>query len=183
MNDLLVTIFVDIIINENEKNYLAQKNGRTPGLNKSEGEHKIGEAAEGPGYQNQKRGNRITAQISKSRIGHYISGIAATTREDLGASVDIGFPDKDFVVPLDELPTITELWSEKEDRLVVFLRVDAKDRVWRSLADGKIFESLSRYGIGEVKNKDVIGIAYRLKSTGMYVLAEDFYLGFIHPSE
>ena len=33
------------------------------------------------------------------------------------------------------------------------------------------------------ENKDVIGTAYRLKLTGTYVLTEDFYLGFIHPSE
>ncbi|HAQ1219741.1 TPA: DNA-binding protein, partial [Enterococcus faecium] len=53
MNDLLATIFTGIIIDENEKNYFVQKNGQTFGLSKSEGEHKIGEAVEGFGYQNQ----------------------------------------------------------------------------------------------------------------------------------
>ena len=66
---------------------------------------------------------------------------------------------------------------------MISLRVDAKDRVWGSLADEKIFKSLSKYGTEEMKNKDVIGTAYRLKLTGTYVLTEDFYLGFIHPSE
>ena len=52
MNDLLATIFTGIIIDENEKTTLS-KNGQTFGLSKSEGEHKIGEAVEGFGYQNQ----------------------------------------------------------------------------------------------------------------------------------
>ncbi|HAQ1068162.1 TPA: DNA-binding protein, partial [Enterococcus faecium] len=183
MNDLLATIFTGIIIDENEKNYFVQKNGQTFGLSKSEGEHKIGEAVEGFGYQNQKHENRITTQIPKSRIGHYAFGIVTATRKDLGAFVDIGLPDKDFVVSLDELPTMTELWPKKGDRLMISLRVDAKDRIWGSLADEKIFKSLSKYGTEEMKNKDVIGTAYRLKLTGTYVLTEDFYLGFIHPSE
>lgn len=183
MNDLLATIFTDIIIDENEKNYFVQKNGQTFGLSKSEGEHKIGEAVEGFGYQNQKHENRITTQIPKSRIGHYAFGIITATRKDLGAFVDIGLPDKDFVVSLDELPTMTELWPKKGDRLMISLRVDAKDRIWGSLADEKIFKSLSKCGTEEMKNKDVIGTVYRLKLTGTYVLTEDFYLGFIHPSE
>lgn len=77
MNDLLATIFTGIIIDENEKNYFVQKNGQTFGLSKSEGEHKIGEAVEGFGYQNQKHENRITTQIPKSRIGHYAFGTNA----------------------------------------------------------------------------------------------------------
>ena len=84
MNDLLATIFTGIIIDENEKNYFVQKNGQTFGLSKSEGEHKIGEAVEGFGYQNQKHENRITTQIPKSRIGHYGFGIVTATRKDLG---------------------------------------------------------------------------------------------------
>ena len=64
MNDLLATIFTGIIIDENEKITLS-KNGQTFGLSKSEGEHKIGEAVEGFGYQNQKHENRITTQIPK----------------------------------------------------------------------------------------------------------------------
>ena len=143
MNDLLATIFTGIIIDENEKKItLSKKMGQTFGLSKSEGEHKIGEAVEGFGYQNQKHENRITTQIPKSRIGHYAFGIVTATRKDLGAFVDIGLPDKDFVVSLDELPTMTELWPKKGDRLMISLRVDAKDRVWGSLADEKKYSNL-----------------------------------------
>ena len=111
MNDLLATIFTGIIMMKMKTTL--SKNGQTFGLSKSEGEHKIGEAVEGFGYQNQKHENRITTQIPKSRIGHYAFGIVTATRKDLGAFVDIGLPDKDFVVSLDELPTMTELWPKR----------------------------------------------------------------------
>lgn len=183
MNNLLANIFTGIIIDENEKNYFVQKNGQTFGLSKSEGEHQIGEAVEGFGYQNQKHENRLTTLIPKSRIGHYAFGTVTATRRDLGAFVDIGLPDKDFVVSLDELPTMTELWPKKGDRLMIALKVDAKDRIWGELADEKIFKSLSKHGNEELKNKDVSGTTYRLKLAGTYVLTDDFYVAFIHPSE
>lgn len=73
-----------------------------------------------------------------------------------------------------------ELWFKKGDCLMIFFRVDVKDCVWGSLVDEKIFKFLSKYGIEEMKNKDVIGIVYCLKLIGMYVLIEDFYFGFIY---
>lgn len=183
MNELLATIFTGMVIDENEKNYFVQKNGQTFGLSKTEGTYRIGEAVEGFGYQNQKHENRFTTLIPKSRIGHYAFGTVTASRKDLGVFVDIGLPDKDFVVSLDELPTMTELWPKKGDRLMVALRVDSKDRIWGSLADEKIFKSLSKRGTEEIKNKDITGVAYRLKLTGTYVLTDDYYIGFIHPSE
>lgn len=36
---------------------------------------------------------------------------------------------------------------------MISLRVDAKDRIWGSLADEKIFKSLSKYGTEEMKTK------------------------------
>ncbi len=114
MNELLATIFTGMVIDENEKNYFVQKNGQTFGLSKTEGTYRIGEAVEGFGYQNQKHENRFTTLIPKSRIGHYAFGTVTASRKDLGVFVDIGLPDKDFVVSLDELPTMTELWPKKK---------------------------------------------------------------------
>ncbi len=183
MNELLANVFTAMVIDENEKNYFVQKNGQTFRLSKEEGEHTIGEAVEGFGYQNQKQENRFTTVIPKSRIGHYAFGTVTSSRKDLGVFVDIGLPDKDFVVSLDELPTMTELWPKKGDQLMIALRVDAKDRIWGSLAEERIFKSLSKHGSEELKNKNISGIAYRLKLTGTYLLTDDFYIGFIHPSE
>ncbi len=63
------------------------------------------------------------------------------------------------------------------------MRVDAKDRIWASLADEKIFRALSRKGVDTQLNKNIKGTVYRLKLAGTYFLTEDYYIGFIHPSE
>ncbi|MEG3032823.1 MAG: DNA-binding protein, partial [Enterococcus sp.] len=92
-------------------------------------------------------------------------------------------PDKEIAVSLDELPTLTELWPKKGDRLLVALRVDPKGRIWGTLAEEKVFRSMSKKGREEQKNQNITGTVFRLKIAGTYILTEDFYLGFIHPSE
>ena len=183
MNELLVSVFSGLIIDENEKHYFVQKNGITFKLDKTEGEHTLGEAVEGFGYQNQKQEWRFTTVIPKSRKGHYAFGEVTENRRDLGIFVNIGLPDKDIAVSLDELPTMRELWPKKGDRVMISLRVDQKDRVWGTLADEKIFQALSKRGNESLKNKDIAGTVYRLKMVGTYFLTDDFYIGFIHPSE
>lgn len=137
MQELLASVFSGLIIDENEQNYFVQKNGVTFRLEKNEGEHRLGEAVEGFAYQNQKQELRFTTIIPKSRKGHYAFGTVTETRRDLGAFVDIGLPDKDIAVSLDELPTMRELWPKKGDRLMISLRVDDKERIWGSLAEEK----------------------------------------------
>ena len=183
MKDLLASVFSGLIIDENDQNYFVQKNGLTFRLSKAEGEHHLGEAVEGYGYQNQKQELVITTEIPKSRQGHYAFGTVTDSRRDLGVFVDIGLKDKDMVVSLDELPTMRELWPKKGDRLMVSLTVDEKDRIWASLADEKIFKALSKRGSETLKNADITGTVYRLKLAGTYLLTDDFYIGFIHPSE
>lgn len=183
MKDLLASVFSGLIIDENEQNYFVQKGGVTFRLAKEEGEHHLGEAVEGFGYQNQKQENVLTTNIPKSRKGHYAFGTVTGSRRDLGVFVDIGLKEKDMVVSLDELPTMRELWPKKGDRLMVSLRVDDKERIWASLADEKIFKALSKNGTEQMKNQDVTGTVYRLKLAGTYLLTDDFYIGFVHPSE
>lgn len=183
MNELLASVFTGMITDENEKAYFIQKNGLTFRLAKTEGEHQIGEAVEGFGYQSQNKDLVFTTQIPKSRQGHYAFGEVTDSRRDLGVFVDIGLPDKDMAVSLDELPTMKELWPKKGDRLMVSLRVDAKDRIWAQIADEKIFRAMSKHGKPEMQNQDVTGTVFRLKLAGTYILTDDFYLGFIHPSE
>ncbi|KAF1290457.1 S1 RNA-binding domain-containing protein [Candidatus Enterococcus leclercqii] len=183
MNELLAAVFSGLVTDENETHYFIQKNGFTFRLRKTEGEHQLGEAVEGFGYLNQKQEPSFTTVIPKSRKGHYAFAEVTETRRDLGAFVDIGLPDKDIAVSLDELPTMRELWPKKGDRLMVSLRVDHKDRIWGTLADEKIFRSLSRHGIEEQKNKDIAGTVFRLKLAGTYLLTDDFYIAFVHPSE
>lgn len=183
MNTLLATVFSGMITDENDTHYFVQKNGLTFRLAKTEGEHNLGDVVEGFGYINQKQELSMTTIIPKSRVGHYAFGTVTGTRRDLGAFVDIGLPDKDVAISLDELPTMRELWPKSGDQLMISLRVDPKDRIWGTLADEKIFKALSNLGNEEMKNQNVSGTVYRLKLVGSYLLTDDFHIGFIHPSE
>jgi predicted RNA-binding protein (virulence factor B family) len=183
MNHLLGTTFTGVITDENEKNYFVQKQGITFKLRKSEGEHQLGDAVEGFGFMDNKQAPAMTTNIPKSRIGHFAFGTVTGSRRDLGVFVDIGLPEKDVVVSLDDLPSMKELWPKKDDRLMVSLKVDEKDRIWGELADEAIFRSMARQGKEDMKNKDVTGTIFRLKLIGSYLLTDNFYLGFIHPSE
>lgn len=182
MNELLGQVFTGLIIDENENVYLVQKNGITFQLVKDE-PRKIGDSVEGFGYINQKKEAILTTQIPQVRIGHYAFGEVTDVRRDLGVFVNIGLPDKDMVVSLDEMPSMKELWPKKGDRLMISLRIDEKDRMWGVLADETIFHSLSRPGTSEMQNENKKGTMYRLKMAGSYLITDDFYLGFVHPSE
>ncbi|OTN90370.1 yitL [Enterococcus sp. 7E2_DIV0204] len=183
MNELLAQIFTALVIDENESHYFLQKNGITLRLSKEEGSHEIGEAVEGFGYMNQKQEPEMTTMIPTARIGQYAFGTVTGTRRDLGAFVDIGLKDKDVVVSLDELPVVRELWPKKGDQLMIALKVDNKERIWGELADEKIFKAMAKPGTEELKNENISGIVYRLKMIGSFVLTDDFYIAFIHPSE
>lgn len=184
MNELLGQVFTGLIIDENETMYLVQKNGVTFHFEKKQEEvYQIGESVEGFGYVNQKKEAIFTTDIPQVRIGHYAFGEVTDVRRDLGVFVNIGLADKDMVVSLDEMPSMKELWPKKGDRLMISMRVAEKDRMWGVLADETIFHSLSRTGNAEMQNENKKGTIYRLKVSGSFLLTEDFYIGFIHPSE
>lgn len=183
MNELLATIISGLIIDENEHFYFLQKNGQTFRLNKTEGAHQIGEMVEGFAYINQKQEACVTTKIPKVRKGHYAFATVTQVRKDLGVFVDIGISDKEMVVSCDELPTIRELWPKAGDQLFVSLRVDAKNRIWATLADEKMFKAMARKGQESQQNENVTGVIYRLKLAGSYLLTDDYYIGFVHPSE
>lgn len=183
MKELLGNVFSALVMDENEEYWFVQKNGHTFRLAKAEGEHQLGESVEGFAYINQKHDACFTTVIPKIRIGHYAFGEVTAVRRDLGVFVAIGLPDKEVVVSLDELPTMKELWPKKGDQLMISLRVDDKDRIWGTLAEEIMFRSLSKHGKEELKNADKTGTVFRLKLAGTYLLTDDYYLGFVHPSE
>ncbi|UQF70882.1 S1-like domain-containing RNA-binding protein [Vagococcus lutrae] len=183
MKELLGTTFTGLVTDENEHSYFIQKQGITFRLDKSEGEHELGEAVEGFGYVNQQGDYRMTTEIPAIRQGQYAFGEVVATRRDLGAFVDIGLPDKEMALSLDELSEMRELWPKKGDKLCVTLRVDDKNRMWASLAEDEYIHSLSRVATEDMHNKDVLAIVYRTKLVGTFVLTEDYHLGFIHPDE
>ncbi|AZP05292.1 CvfB family protein [Jeotgalibaca ciconiae] len=186
MNKDLGTIITAMVTDENEEALFVQKNGITYRLEKEDvpEELSIGDVASGFVYETMNKDLKMTTKIPKVRIGHYGWGEVINVRRDLGVFVDIGLGDKDIVVSLDRMPELKSLWPKKGDRLMVTLSVDEKDRMWGELADEDLFRSISRIpSEQDWKNKDVTGIVYRLKMVGTFILTDDYYIGFIHPTE
>ena len=184
MNELLGNVWHGMIFDENDHSYFVQKNGITFLLDKEEGEQTIGNMVEGFAYQNQKQQNRFTTTIPTIRKGHQGFAEVIASRKDLGVFVDIGLSDKEIVVSMDELPEMRQLWPKKGDKLLVSLKTDEKDRIWATLADDVDFLAMSKPGIKEeMHNKNVTGTVYRLKLVGTFMITEENYIGFIHPSE
>ena len=121
--------------------------------------------------------------IPTIQVDHYDFGTVVGVRRDLGVFVDIGLPNKDIVVSLDDLPSLKHLWPQKGDRLMMALKVDEKNRIWGQLADEGVFEAIANRPDPRMKNKDVKATVSRLKMAGTFAITDDYCLGFIHPSE
>ena len=184
MNNLLATIITGLVIDENAKAYFVQKDGVTFILDKAEGEHKIGDMVKGFAYTDvQQKARLTTADVAATRTT-YGWGVVTEVRRDLGVFLDTGLADKQFVVSLDVLPDMKELWPKKGDKLYVRLEVDKKDRIWALPADQEVFQKMAGPAYNNMQNQTWPAIVYRLKLSGTFVyLPENNMLGFIHPSE
>ncbi len=173
------------VTDENDKYYYAQIDGLTYEIDKSELQKplKIGGVVTGFAYENEKHNLQITKNIPDVRLGHYAWGEVTDIRRDLGVFVNIGLPNKDVVVSLDELPTIKELWPQRGDKLMITLRIDKKDRLWGELASADILQAVRIPAKPDMKNKQVKATVYRLKMVGTLVITPDYNFGFIHPDE
>ncbi len=173
------------VTDENDKYYYAQIDGSTYELDKSELQKplKIGGVVTGFAYENEKHNLQITKNIPDVRLGHYAWGEVTDIRRDLGVFVNIGLPNKDVVVSLDELPTIKELWPQRGDMLMIMLRIDKKDRLWGELASADILQAVRIPAKPDMKNKQVKATVYRLKMVGTLVITPEYNFGFIHPDE
>lgn len=173
------------VTDQNDDLYFLQYEGTTFRLDKKEVEAELvkGALVSGFAYENEDHEMQITKKIPTTQIGRYAFGEVVASRRDLGVFVDIGLPNKDVAVSLDELPELTNLWPKKGDSLMIALRVDAKGRLWGTIASEEIFKGISGKADTSMKNKNVEAIAYRLKMAGTHVITSDFELGFIHPSE
>lgn len=186
MNKDLGTVITALVTDANEQAYFVQKSGVTYRLPKTEveGEFDLGDTVEGFAYESMKKELSFTTNVPKSQVGHFGWGEVVEVRKDLGVFVDIGLPDKEIVVSLDFLSDIKSLWPKKGDRLMIGLTVDDKDRIWGEIADEELMRSLARIPQGDDwRNKDVTGTVYRLKMVGTFIITDDFYIGFIHPTE
>lgn len=184
MNNLLATIITGLVIDENAKAYFVQKDGVTFMLDKAEGEHRIGDMVKGFAYTDVHQKARLTtADVAATRTT-YGWGVVTEVRRDLGVFLDTGLADKQFVVSLDVLPDMKELWPKKGDKLYVHLDVDKKDRIWAIPAQPEVFQKMAGPAYNNMQNEKLRAIVYRLKLSGTFVyLPDNNMLGFIHPSE
>lgn len=188
MKQVLGTVVTAVMIDENEQDYFVQpaRNGQTYRLSKAEVEKPlhIGGSVRGFVYENDHHQLQMTvAHVPTIRVDHYDFGTVVAVRRDLGVFVDIGLPNKDVVVSLDDLPTLKHLWPQPGDRLMMALRVDDHDRIWGQLADEEIFNTIASRPSAKMKNWNLKATVFRLKLAGTLVLTENYRLGFIHPSE
>ncbi|MBB1078320.1 DNA-binding protein [Limosilactobacillus sp. STM2_1] len=188
MNSALGKVVTGIMIDENDKDYFVQpdRNGQTYRLPKEESPQvlHIGGQVRGFVYENENHQLQMTcAHIPTVQVDHYDYGTVVNVRRDLGVFVDIGLPNKDIVVSLDDLPSLKHLWPQPGDRLLMALRVDEKDRLWGKLADEQIYQTISTAPNKGLLNRDTYATVYRLKMSGTFVITDNYHLGFIHPSE
>ncbi|AVK99924.1 CvfB family protein [Pediococcus inopinatus] len=185
MNNLLGRVIDTKMTDENENYYFLQNSGAVFQLDKEEQVEPlhIGGHFKGFAYENEDHKLQITSKIPKIQIGRMGFGTVVQSRRDLGVFVNIGLPNKDIVVSLDELPTIKSLWPQKGDRLMVSLSLDNKNRLWANLADETTFQEISQAAPKTLKNQNLKATVYRLKLVGTLVITSDYYLGFIHPNE
>ncbi|GAP03568.1 CvfB family protein [Fructobacillus tropaeoli] len=188
MDTTLGQVIKASVTDENSQYFFAQIDGVTYEIDKSELEKplKVGGFVTGFAYQNEGHRLQITKTIPAVQKDQYSWGTVVNARHDLGVFVNIGLPNKDLVVSLDDLPTIKDLWPKTGDRLLLAIKEDNKGRLWGKLAQQDIIQAVSRQaklGAGIKKGDQVEATVYRNKLVGTLVLTADYQLGFIHPSQ
>lgn len=184
---MLGTVEKGKIIDENEKAYYVQIDGITYELKKHEITQddipKIGDEIEGFIYDNKEHDREMTQFLPFAQPDQYGWGKVTEVRPGLGVFIDIGLPDKDVVLSMDDLPRDKERWPRRDDRLLVRLETDEKNRIWAKLADENIFEQLAANFPNNMRNKNVFGTVYASREIGAFVLTNDYYLSFVHESQ
>jgi len=184
MQNILGTIITAMIIDKNEENLFAQKEGVTfKVVDESPDAYEIGEMIKGFAYTNQKDQYVLMTEIPPVHSETYAWGEVVAVQRELGVFVDVGWIDKDLAVSMDNLPIFKNLWPRKGDRLYLSVRVDEKNRLWGKLVSPDEFLSKFKKGTKEMHNEDVSGTIISALKAGSYVSLEDGYMGFIHPNE
>lgn len=184
---MLGTVATGKIVDENKNAFYVQIDGITYELKRHELTQdelpKLGDQVSGFIYDNLNHEREMTQFLPFAQPDQYGWGKVTAVRTDLGVFIDIGLPDKDVVLSMDDLPLDKSRWPRKEDRLLVRLETDSKDRIWAKLADEDIFEQLSAHFPDNMKNKNVFATVYASREIGAFVLTDDYYLGFVHHSQ
>lgn len=178
------TIITATISDQNDDHeFFAQVDGQTLHVHSKKEDWHLKDEITGFVYENMKNQWVITTEIPAVGFDRFSFGTVVDVRRDLGVFVDIGLPDKDIVLSLDDLPLQHELWPQKDDRLMVGLKVDHKNRLWAQLANDDLFKAIGHFSASFERNETVNGTVYLTKRVGSFLLLDDYRLGFVHESE
>lgn len=184
---MLGTIQTGKIIDQNENAFYVQIDGISYELKKKEiTQDKMpvqGDMVSGFVYDNQNHHREMTQFLPFAQPDQYGWGKVTAVRYGLGVFIDIGLPDKDVVLSTDDLPLDKERWPHKDDRLLVSLWTDKKERIWAKLATENIFAQIAADFPNNINNQNVFVTVYASRQIGAFVLTSDYYLGFIHKSQ
>jgi len=146
----------------------------------------LGDTISGFVYENQAHKNKMTTVLPFVTQGIWDFAEVTDVRTDLGAFVNVGLEDKDFVVSLDDLPLEHNEWPKKGDKVMVKLEIDHKGRLWGKLADIELYTQIARSPDREMKellNKDEEGTVIAIRDSGAFVMTESYYMAFIYVDE
>ncbi|MDF7672065.1 S1-like domain-containing RNA-binding protein [Lactobacillus sp. ESL0701] len=184
---MLGTIETGKVIDQNEDAYYVQIDGITYELKRKEITQeetpKIGDEVRGFLYDDKQHNREMTQFLPFAQKDQYGWGKVTEVKYNLGVFIDIGLPDKDVVLSVDDLPFDKDRWPRKDDQLLVHLITDEKDRIWAKLADENIFEQLSAHFPNDMENKNIFGTVYASRELGAFVITKEYYLGFVHSSQ
>ena len=124
----------------------------------------------------------LTTTIPTVRIGSYGFGTVTGTRRDLVSLWMLAYQIKMSLFRWMNYQPCGNFGLKRRPSNGYF-KVDSKDRIWGELADEKVFKAMAKRGNAEMQNQNLTGHVYRLKLAGTYILTDDLYIGFIHPSE
>ena len=184
MNNILGTITTAMVVDKNQTNLFAQKEGITfKVLDENVNDFEIGDMIEGFFYINQKDEYVLMTSIPSIYKGAYDWGEVVEVQRDLGVFVDVGWMEKDLVVSLDDLPVFMNVWPRKGDRLFLTVRTDQKNRMWGQLAEINDIIQNAPEASEQMHNENVDGTVIGSFKAGSYLYLENDYIGFVHPSE
>ena len=133
-------------------------------------------------YRNKKDQLLATRSIPESRIDAYGWAEVMEVVPGLGVFVDIGIP-KEVLVSIDDLPLLKNVWPREGDWLFVSLKTDKQGRLLaKPVTEEDVRQDLVKAPASALKQL-VTGRIYRAARAGSFLLTEEGYRGFIHPTE
>lgn len=178
-------VVVGKIVSDQGHCYEIDVDGRRYHMDKQDLEPRpsIGDTIQGFTYENKHHQAWLTSHLPQVRQDHFGWGEVVDVRRDLGVFVDIGLPDKDIVVSLDDLPDNAKFWPKKGDRLYLCLKVDSHDRVWGHLAEEILWHDLFNKAKSHTMNNNVQATVYRILVSGAQLITAEGYAAYLHAKE